>query len=227
MNGLLGFNPDQATPRWRERRAIVGLGLSVSVKRAGVEKWLRGERRDAGCESPVKPNGAPRITYTLLPACELVLRAVDAETGRGLPGAEFYTENAVGEEWAHPVYGENLGSKFVSGSRQAGAETYLTDNDGNFRRLVSANAGFKYGVWKAPAGYEHVEPGREVEIDIPCGRPRAEHVFKFRRTRKPAPSAGKGRDACIRTQHGYDGPVAGPMRGNAPSAPTIGPVRGA
>jgi hypothetical protein len=56
-----------------------------------------------------------------------------------------------------------------------------TNKNGNFRRLIGANAGFKYGVEHAPPGYEEVKPRREVEIDIPYGRTHAEHVFKFRR----------------------------------------------
>src|SRR5205809_814592 len=123
----------------------------------------------------------PRITYTLLPACELVLRAVDADTGKGLQGAEFYTENAVGEEWGHPIYGENLGSQFIELSKAPiPADAYVTDQDGMFKRLVGANAGFKYGVLKAPAGYEEIEPRIEVDVDVVYGQRRAEHVFKFR-----------------------------------------------
>jgi beta-lactamase regulating signal transducer with metallopeptidase domain len=155
--------------------------LSLYVKKDGVEKWLRGESRDAGYEESVEPGGLPRITYTLLPACELVLRAVDSETGTGLPGVEFYEENAVGEEWAHPIDGENLGSKFSSDGGDP-AEASVTDKDGTFKRLVGANAGFLYGAGKTPAGYEGI--GHEVEVPIVYDQRQAEHVFKFRRVKQ-------------------------------------------
>ena len=80
----------------------------------------------------------------------------------------------MGEDWAHAIHGQNIGWK------PAADASNLTDKDGNFSRLVSANAGFNYGVQKSPAGYEVVD-GREVEIDIRYGQLRAEHVFKFRR----------------------------------------------
>ena len=53
--------------------------LNLSVKDSGVEKWLDGKRRQEVYEAPKKPRDAATITYHLLPACELVLRAVDAE----------------------------------------------------------------------------------------------------------------------------------------------------
>ena len=151
---------------------------------AGAEKWLEGKRREE--EGKGENEAKWRVTYTLLPACELVLRAVDAETGKGLPGAEFYEENAVGEEWGHPIYGENIGSKFLKESEDEKLKAaWRTDKDGNFRRLVGANAGFTYGVLKPPAGYEKAEPPAEVEVKILYGQSRAEHVFKFTQVKAP------------------------------------------
>jgi hypothetical protein len=157
--------------------------LSLSVKESGAEKWLSGKRRKAGYKPPATPGDAPLITYTLLPACELVLSAVDADTGKGLAGATFYEENAVGEEWAHSIDGDNLGWKAVADDQPTAAEVNQTGSDGAFRRFVGANAGYKYGVESSPAGYEPVERAAEVEIDIPYGKARAEHVFKFRRVK--------------------------------------------
>lgn len=151
--------------------------LSLSVKATGVEKWLRGDRQDAGYEAPAKPTDAPRITYTLLPACELVLRAVDADSGKGIAGAKFYTENAVGEEWAHSIENQNVGGKSIPDDSKENA----TDSEGYLRRLVSANANFLYGVEIVPPGYELVEPRGEVEIEVVYGKRHAEQVFKFRR----------------------------------------------
>lgn len=164
---------------WKDRRREWPPDLSLHVTDVGVEKWLAGEHRKAGHESPATPGDAPRITYTLLPACELVLRAVDSDTGQGLPGATFYEENAIGEEWAHSIDGENLGWEAISDDQPGAAEVNQTRHDGTFRRLVGANAGYKYGVELPPPGYEPVE-GAEVEIDIPYGKVRAEYVFKFR-----------------------------------------------
>lgn len=165
---------------WKGEKRGPQPDLSLAVTQNGVEKWLAGKKRDEGYEPPAAPNNLPRITYTLLPACELTLRAVDAETGKGLPGVKVWEENAVGEDWAHAIYGRNIGSKF-RGEREPLVPTpSQTDQDGNFRRFVSANAGFTYGCWKPPAGYEAASPG-EVEVDIRYGQLRAEHAFKFRR----------------------------------------------
>ena len=78
-----------------------------------------------------------------------------------------------------------MGARYTQDKEELDAKAYLTDNDGYFRRLVGANAGFKYGVTAAPAGYKPIEPALEVEIDIPYGKPYAEHVFKFRRMPVP------------------------------------------
>ncbi len=170
--------------------------LSLNMTPTGAEKWLGGKRRDA------EPGAAPpvgrqdRISYTLLPACELVLRAVDAETGKGLPGAEFYEENAAGEERGHPIFDENIGSRLIEhGQGPIPPAAWLTDKDGNFKRLVGGNGGYKYFVWRSPAGYEPLEPGAEVEVKIVYGQQRAEHVFKFTRT-KTALRGVKGKEVA-------------------------------
>lgn len=124
------------------------------------------------------------MTYTLLPGCELVLRAVDAENGKGLAGAQFYTENALGEEWAHPIDGHNLGAKDADIDGKIDPKEYLTDKEGNFKRLMGADGNYTYGVQAAPAGYELVEPLNEVSFDIPFGKRRVEQVFKFRPVKK-------------------------------------------
>ncbi len=153
--------------------------LSLNVTKTGVEKWLAGKRRDDGYEPNVAA-GLPRITYTLLPACELTLRAVDVETGEGLPGAEFYKQNDAGEDWARAIEGENIGTRFPY-LKPVPDDEQLTDKNGNFRRLIGANHGFVYGVWKSPAGYEEVEPS--IQEEVRWGRARAGFVFKFRRIR--------------------------------------------
>lgn len=152
--------------------------LDLLVTDTGAQKWLNGEPRDDG--APCDP---PRITYSLLRACELVLRAVDAETGKGLSGTKFYEENAVGEDWAHDIDGENLGWREVADDAPGADEANLSDSDGNFKRLVSASGGYAYGVAHPPAGYKADGPAHEVDLDILYGQKRAEQVFHFRRVK--------------------------------------------
>ena len=155
--------------------------LNLSVKDSGVEKWLDGKRRQEGYEAPKKPGDAATITYHLLPACELVLRAVDAETGEGIPGVEFHQENALAEDWGHSIYGHNIGWK-----KSSDVKAGLTDRDGYFRRLVSANAGFTYFVFE-PQTQTALTKG--ATVDIVNGQTRAEHVFKL--SKKIAPRQPK------------------------------------
>jgi hypothetical protein len=166
---------------WNNRSRTTMPDLSISVKESVVAKWLDGKQREDGYEAPAKPGGVPRVTYTLLRACELTLRAVDAKTGKGLPGAEFYMENALGEDWAHDIENDTIQVKRAKGVEPAPQQANVSDDEGNFRRLVSANANYKYGVSIPPAGYVQVEPNGEVEVDVRYGQRSATQVFKFRR----------------------------------------------
>ena len=164
-------------------RSLTTPATGISDRTLTVEKWLGGYRRDNGFE-PATNEHRGRITFTLEPAVELVLRAVDVETGKGLSGAAFYEEVADGEDWAHSVYGQNLGSKFAYNSNAERAPMSLTDNDGYLRRWVGEKGDeSKFGVWKAPTGYELVEPKAELSVLTELGQARAEQVFKFRRIR--------------------------------------------
>ncbi|WP_442508634.1 WD40 repeat domain-containing protein [Novipirellula sp. SH528] len=165
---------------WNKKSRGAPASLLFSVSDAGVTKW-DGARYVASADS----SDSWQVTFTLLPACELVLRAIDVDTDKRIPGVEFFRENAVGEDWAHPIPGKNLGWSPLAGGTKFGAAGNSTNRDGIFRRLVSVNAGFTYGVWKWPDGYEEVEPRREVEIDIIYGQRKAEQVFKLRRTQMP------------------------------------------
>lgn len=154
--------------------------LDLQITETKVAKWVNGEAVDSELDQTASGDRKHRVTYTLISGCELVLRAIDADTGKGLPGAIFYMENALGEYWAHDISGDNLGAKRTVMEETKDAKPDTTDADGYFRRLVSTNEGYKYGVWKAPPGYEQVKPGVEVEIATPLGKPRAEYVFQFR-----------------------------------------------
>jgi hypothetical protein len=67
--------------------------------------------------------------FNLADACKLILRAVDADTGKGIPGVKFVTENETAELWALAILGDNLGAK-----RGKAEESQATDDDGNFTR---------------------------------------------------------------------------------------------
>ena len=144
-------------------------------------KWIDGQRCERGFEAATKERPA-RITFTLEPAVEFVLRAVDIETGKGIPGAEFYEEVAAGEDWAHRIYGDNIGSKFAYGAQATPESEGLTDNQGYLRRWVGEKSEkSKFGVQKPPPGYDLNEPKAEVAVPIKPGQIRAEQVFKFTR----------------------------------------------
>ncbi len=166
---------------WNKQSRGLGPRMCLFVTETGVEKWLMGERQPNGEMQAGEPGQPPHITYTLLPACELVLRAIDADTGQGLAGAQFYTENAVGEDWGHAIDGENLGAVVQRSKEPRDPKFDATDKDGTFRRLVGANAGYTYGVEVPPVGYELVAPLEEVTIDIKYGQRHAGQTFRFRR----------------------------------------------
>lgn len=157
--------------------------LNIHVTEQRVEKWIDGQRCERGFEAATKERSA-RITFTLEPAVEFVLRAVDIETGQGIPGAEFYEESAAAEDWAHRIYGENIGSKFASSTKSTPASDDLTDNEGYLRRWVGErSAESTFGVQKPPKGYKLIEPKAEVALPTKLGQSRAEQVFRFCRIR--------------------------------------------
>ena len=119
--------------------------------------------------------------FNLADACKLTLRAVDADTGKGLPGAMFVTENAVGEFWAHAINGDNLGSKQIIDNWDRIDDTLKSDKDGNFTRLIGPRHGYTYFVWAAPPGYEIAGKSEEVVLESPVGTEKVEHVFKFKK----------------------------------------------
>lgn len=112
-------------------------------------------------------------------ACELVLHAVDSETGKGIAGVRFDRERALAELWAEPVVSDILGP-------QQNSET-LTDANGDARFLVGS-ATWSYMILKYPDGYDSIVPiaeSQEVEIETPVGG-KVEYTFRL---------AGDGRGA--------------------------------
>lgn len=113
--------------------------------------------------------------FHLAAATKLTLRAVDADTGKGIPGVALVTENALGEVWGVTIVADNIGWK---STKESDAEA--TDADGNFTRMVGPRPGYTYFAWTRPMGYEPV--GRaEVELPTPVGTEAVEHVFRFRK----------------------------------------------
>jgi hypothetical protein len=127
----------------------------------------------------IKVGKEQAFEFNLADACKLTLRAVDADTGKGLPGAVFVTENALAEYWAEPINGDNIGAKQPSGSGTD--DTQKTDRDGNFIRLIGPRHGYTYYVWAPPPGYEIAGKREEVVLESPVGTQKVEHVFKFRK----------------------------------------------
>ncbi len=112
-------------------------------------------------------------------ACELVLRAVDSETGKGIAGVRFDRERELAELWASPVVNDILG-------RHRNGET-LTDEDGYARFLVGPRT-WSYMILKYPEGYNSIVPidGRqEVEIETPVGG-KVEYTFRLVRSKAAA-----------------------------------------
>jgi hypothetical protein len=130
-------------------------------------------------ERRIRVGDKTSFEYNLADACKLTLRAVDADTGEGLPGAVFVTENELAEDWAAWVNGNNLGAKLV-GDREEN-DALKTGADGTFTRLVGPRPGYTYYVWIAPPGYELPDKRGEITLETPIGTEKVEHVFKFKK----------------------------------------------
>lgn len=143
--------------------------------------------RPVGFKSP--PSGYARsikvgkeraFEFNLADACRLTLRAVDVDTGKGLAGAVFATENALAEDWAAPINGDNLGSKSID-DRAKVEDWPKTDADGNYIRLIGPRHGYTYFTWSAPPGYVPAGKDGEIVLESPVGTEKVEHVFRFRK----------------------------------------------
>jgi len=127
----------------------------------------------------IKVGDKTSFEFNLADACKLTLRAVDADTGEGIPGVEFVTENALGEYWAETIRGDNLGARQIGEGKPG--ENLKTDKDGNFTRLLGPRPGYTYYVWSVPKGYEIPDAYGEVELRTPLGTTNVEHAFKIRK----------------------------------------------
>ncbi len=119
------------------------------------------------------------FSFNLADACRLTLRAVDIDTGRGIPGVVFATENALAEQWAQAIWADSLGAERIGQSLKQ--DSLRTDEHGNFERFVGPRPGWVFFVWTFPDEFERVKQFEEVELDTKNGTRCAEHTFKFRR----------------------------------------------
>jgi hypothetical protein len=130
-------------------------------------------------------SGKQTIEMVLADPCELVLRAVDADTGKGIPGARFALESMYGEIWAAPIRNETIRARPKGGdATQVGDDekALVTDEQGYFRRYVGPRHDeWSYWVEASPDGYRLVSPRGSVKIDTSLGKKRAEQTFLFRR----------------------------------------------
>jgi RNA polymerase sigma factor (sigma-70 family) len=121
----------------------------------------------------IKVGKKTAFDFNLADACKLTLRAVDAATGKGIPGVRFLMESQTGEGGG-AVVGDNLGAD----RRKQEAEA--TDKEGCLIRYLGPWEGYTYFPWPTPKGHEPVGDW-VVTIPTPLGTAKAEHVFKFKK----------------------------------------------
>jgi len=127
--------------------------------------------------------GTQIYDLVLADPCELVLRAVDVDTGEGIPGVLFALENCAGEVWSQPIVNETIRppSKQRFPRYVPNDKSLVTDKDGYFRRLVGPrHDGWTYWVSQGADGYRRAYKG-EVKIDTSLGIKKAEATFLFTR----------------------------------------------
>jgi len=121
----------------------------------------------------IKVGKETEFEFNLADACKLTLRAVEADTGKGIPGVSFEMLSPTAESGG-AVIGDNLGVDRFKHRKE------VTDKDGYLVRYMGPWEGYTYFAWPTPKGYEPVGD-LEVKIPTPLGTAKAEHVFKFRK----------------------------------------------
>ncbi len=122
----------------------------------------------------IKVGEEQAFEFNLADACKMTLRAVDVDTGKGIPGVCFVTESATAEQWGIALVSDNLGANL----RQQDEE--LTDENGYLVRLMGPREGYTYFALPVPEGYE-LAGEWEVSLPTPIGGKPVEHVFRFRK----------------------------------------------
>ena len=121
----------------------------------------------------IKVGKETSFEFNLADACKLILRAVDADTGKGISGVPFMMESQT-LEYLFSVSGDNLGVGRLNRRED------VTDKDGYLIRYMEPHDGYSYFAWPQPKGYEAVGVWT-VTIPTPLGKEKAEHVFKFKK----------------------------------------------
>lgn len=169
-DGAVGFT-------LKEGSYYVDIASEKELPYLGLPVGYKGHPNHYGRMIKVGKEGA--FEFNLADACKLTLRAVDADTGEGIPGVVFVTENALGEYWAEQINGDNLGAtQIINGHTD---DSLKTDKDGNFTRFMGPRPGWTYYVWTLPKGYTTPDAYGEVELKTPIGKDKVEHVFKIRK----------------------------------------------
>ncbi|MGI9455003.1 MAG: hypothetical protein ACR2NU_00485 [Aeoliella sp.] len=125
------------------------------------------------------------IEVVLEDPCDLILRAVDADTGEGVSGVIFCREHGGAEMWAQAIHDDTVRPNATRTKRPALSSrdaSLMTDKDGWYHRNVGPFA-WNYFIWALPEGYKAVRPGEEVSLDTSLGKEKAEHTFLVRRNK--------------------------------------------
>ena len=138
--------------------------------------WLRTRKH-------IKFEPEERKEIHLQAPCRLTLRAVDSETGKGIPGVIFVKSRDLAEIWAEEVVPHTLGSRPPSRSNKEmlTGQHLQTDEDGYYRVDVGEQYPWTYWVWNAPEGYE-VDRSVEVELETRPGM-KVEYTFTLQPNR--------------------------------------------
>jgi len=126
--------------------------------------------------------GDQQFDVNLYDPCELVLRAVDVETGKGVPGVAFVTENVAAEMWAEPIFNDTLGPGPRWSDLPIDHKSFLSDEDGYVRRLIGPREGWGYWIWTTPPEYEMVVADRQgdrVVVHSKMRGDRRRHFYTF------------------------------------------------
>jgi len=127
----------------------------------------------------LNPNEPLRVN--LSQPCQLVLRAVDSQTGEGIAGVEFYRERPLAEYWDQPIYSDGFGATLrpMPKNPWPKGDELKTDKDGYFRAYVAHWYPWIYGTSDYPDTYERLG-GEAVELPTSPGTT-VTHTFKLRK----------------------------------------------
>ena len=123
----------------------------------------------------IKVERVQTFEFNLADACQLVLRAIDADSGKPIAGVSLVTESETAEQWGIPILGDNLGANHKREEKE------LTDKNGYLVRFMGPREGYTYFAWPAPDGYRQLG---KLEVSLPTpigGKDKVEHVFKFQK----------------------------------------------